>query len=255
MPGDDLADGERWIPRDGSTTVGTSANDDSRGALKARNSGKAAASDKMSLDEAKELVAEAREKGLKLRFVAAKKGGMSGERYKKYQKLTTVAQCDGARKRLMVYKSGKMETVMRTGDLWNDVQKGICQVLSPSGEVIVPKSAQLAQFQQALAAAVESDTAFCAAVEQHWAMKADMVEVPEWVALAAKQRVMIEVDGMVEPIGIKQAMRLPEWESWKAAIEKEVSGLVSAGVWEEVPRSEVPSGRAVIPSHIIFKDS
>ena len=28
---------------------------------------------------------------------------------------------------------------------------------------------------------------------------------------------------------------------------------MSAGVWEEVPRSEVPSGRAVIPSHVIFK--
>ena len=60
---------------------------------------------------------------------------------------------------------------------------------------------------------------------------------------------MVQVDGMIEPVSIKQAMRLPEWESWKAAVEKEVRGLVEVGVWDEVPRSEVPAGRGVVPCH------
>ena len=48
-------------------------------------------------------------------------------------------------------------------------------------------------------------------------------------------------------------MSLPEWPEWRAAIEKEVLGLIAADLWSETPRSEVPSGTAVIPSHFLFK--
>ena len=80
-----------------------------------------------------ELVKEAREKGLKLRFVAEKKGGLSGERYKKYRRLTTVAQCDAAKKRPLIYSNGRLGAVMLRGDLVNDVQKGICEVMDAKG--------------------------------------------------------------------------------------------------------------------------
>ena len=109
------------------------------------------------------------------------------------------------------------------------------------------------EFQQCMGLAAVADPVFRSAVEDQWARSHDLVEVPAWVAVASKQQVMIQADGMVEPVGIKQAMRLPEWESWKAAVEKEVRGLFLAGVWDEIPRSEVPAERRVVPSHFIFR--
>ena len=281
-------DGERWISQEPNvpTTVGTSANDDSRADLlprgekqKKRDTGKKKVkwadlekqkkcdtgkkkvkSDVMTWSEAKELIQEAREKDLVIRFVADKKGGLSGERYEKYKKFTSVAQCDQARKWKMTYSGDlkRTETVMKPLDLQNDVVKGICEILGADGEVLTQpegarREAQLAMFRENLEAAVVSDVAFGAAVRQHVAMKGDLVEVPEWVAMAAKMKMMVQVDGMIEPVSIKQAMRLPEWESWKAAVEKEVRGLVEVGVWDEVPRSEVPAGRVVVPCHYVLK--
>ena len=70
------------------------------------------------------------------------------------------------------------------------------------------------------------------------------IEVPSWVAMAAKQRATVYVNGMREPVTIIEAMRLPERKMWAAAVHKEgskeVSKLVASGVWlwelEEVPR-------------------
>ena len=71
--------------------------------------------------------------------------------------------------------------------------------------------------------------------------------------MAAKQRATVYVDGMREPVSIGEAMRLPEWKLWAEAIRKEVSKLVAAGVWQEIPRSEVPAGRRCVKSHFVFK--
>ena len=91
------------------------------------------------------------------------------------------------------------------------------------------------------------------------------IEVPSWVAMAAKQRATVYVNGMREPVTIIEAMRLPERKMWAAAVHKEgskeVSKLVASGVWlwelEEVPRisyiKHIPASRRVIKSHFVFK--
>ena len=250
------------VPRPNrSVTVGDSANDDSRRDLQglgAKKGGRAAARDVMTMAEARLLIYEAREKQLKIEFVADKKGGKSGDRYERYRGFTTVAECDKARSTKMKYRGGGSANVMLAGDLANDVQKGICVVMGADGKKMMKPSA--AGVPVGHVVRCSSDVAdglppLEVSRPRVAAAVAEAAEVPAWVAVAMKQGVMIQTDGMVEPVGIKQAMRLPEWESWKAAIEKEVRGLFMAGVWDEVPRSEVPAGRKVVPSHFLFKIS
>ena len=71
--------------------------------------------------------------------------------------------------------------------------------------------------------------------------------------MAARAGARVYVDGMKEPLNIVEAMRLPEWRQWAGAIHKEVSKLVAAGIWEEIPRTDVAEGRKVVKSHFVFK--
>jgi hypothetical protein len=45
-----------------------------------------------------------------------------------------------------------------------------------------------------------------------------------------------------EPLNIREARAHITWPAWKAAMEKEVKGLLARGTWIEVHRSQVPSG-------------
>ena len=56
-----------------------------------------------------------------------------------------------------------------------------------------------------------------------------------------------------EPRTIKEAQRLPEWESWKAAAAKEIDSQMNNGVWILVPASSVPTNQRPIRSRWIFK--
>lgn len=81
----------------------------------------------------------------------------------------------------------------------------------------------------------------------------ELEEVPLWLALAVFHKVEIVVDGREKPYSIKHAMRLPEWEEWKAAIMKEINGLLAIGVWKEIPREEVRDGAKVLPGKMILE--
>ena len=81
----------------------------------------------------------------------------------------------------------------------------------------------------------------------------DSGNLPTWLALAMRANVTVVVDGMVEPISLRDATRLPEWPLWKEAVQKEIQGIILMGVWDEIPRSQVPSGRRVVPSHFVLK--
>ena len=78
-------------------------------------------------------------------------------------------------------------------------------------------------------------------------------EMPMWLVMAVKQKVQIEVDGMLEPLSMMDAMKLKEAPLWIEAVRKEVAGLVAVGCWEEVDRDSVPRGKTVAPSHFVFK--
>ena len=101
----------------------------------------------------------------------------------------------------------------------------------------------------------EATEAWCKSVEAVESSRPSAISgcMPTWLAMAAKAQVRVEVDGMVEPISLRDALSMPEWPQWQKAVEKEVQALVAAGVWDEVPRSEVPAGRRPVPSHFILK--
>lgn len=77
--------------------------------------------------------------------------------------------------------------------------------------------------------------------------------MPSWLVMALKAKVRIEVDGMIEPISLREAISMPEWPLWQKAVEKEIQGLIADDVWDEIPRSEVPAGRRVVPTHFVLK--
>lgn len=78
-------------------------------------------------------------------------------------------------------------------------------------------------------------------------------EVPLLLALAVYSRATVYVDGKVEPYTLPQAMRLEEWPQWKAAVIKEIQGLLEVGVWKEVLRCEVRPGAKILPGRLVFK--
>lgn len=75
---------------------------------------------------------------------------------------------------------------------------------------------------------------------------------PVWLALAAFHNAVIYKDGRRVPKSIKEAMRLPEWKDWEAAIKKEVEGLIEIGLWAEVPRESVPKGIKILPGKMVL---
>jgi hypothetical protein len=57
-----------------------------------------------------------------------------------------------------------------------------------------------------------------------------------------------------KPRNIREARAHSTWPAWKAAMEKEVRGLLNRGTWVEVQRSQVPKGIKIMGSQFIFKD-
>ena len=57
-----------------------------------------------------------------------------------------------------------------------------------------------------------------------------------------------------EPTNIREAREHITWPAWKAAMEKEVKGLLARGTWVEVKRSQVPANVKIMGSQFIFKD-
>ena len=57
-----------------------------------------------------------------------------------------------------------------------------------------------------------------------------------------------------EPRNIKDAQAHATWPIWQQAMEKEVSGLLSKGVWTEIRRNQVPADVKIMGSQFIFKD-
>ena len=57
-----------------------------------------------------------------------------------------------------------------------------------------------------------------------------------------------------EPGNIRQAQAHPTWPVWKAAMDKEVKGLLGRGTWTEIHRSQVQANVKIMGSQFIFKD-
>ena len=55
---------------------------------------------------------------------------------------------------------------------------------------------------------------------------------------------------MAEPIGLQDAMRRPEWDKWKVAVDDEYNSLLENGTWSLV---ECPAGRKLITNKWVFK--
>lgn len=71
-------------------------------------------------------------------------------------------------------------------------------------------------------------------------------------ACAVFKNTQVWVEGRKKPMTVKEAITLKEWPEWRAAIIKEIKGLIDAGVWEEVPRSELDASTKVLPGKTIL---
>jgi hypothetical protein len=211
---------------------------------------------------------------------------MSKERYNVYKDLTTMEEIERAEQTPIQYswESEPTDTVMRRGtnqfgkggdDLRFDIQKGVALVQDGHGGYL--KASLMAaqtpyrQAVQQLVACGAIELVAPGAVEAHeqsfideahkWleqsgidADRGGAVEMPAWLAMAAKANTEVIVDGMTEPVTIMEAMNLPESHLWMAAIEKEVQGLIANGTWEEVDEMDVARlGRKVLPSRFVLK--
>jgi len=272
----------------GSRTIGTAPGHD-RGALRKRGSPKPAKSGRrrtkknqkfgseMSGAQASELAQRARKEMLDVEFDQShSKSGISGERYERYKRLSKMQEVLDAEKEPLMYSNGTLDTVMRKGknrfgksgnDLKFDIEKGLCMIKDGHGGYL--KAAVIAQQKPVRKAISALRVEGVLDRDEPWKDEAlewlknsgidserrgGAAELPGWMAMAAKSSMMFELDGMIEPLTVQEAMNLPEWEMWKDAIEKEVLGLVANGTWDEVDRSEAAArGKSILPSRMVLK--
>ena len=237
----------------------------------------------MSGKEARKLARKARKEHLDVVFDPNHtKGGrkqrtsMSKERYERYRRLTKMEDILKAENEPMTYswESGPTDTVMRNGknkfgksgdDLAFDIEHGIAMIKDGNGGFLraalakkaAPTRAAVQELQAQGVLPIQEDP-----IEKgiEWAKKSGIdaerdgaKELPGWLASACAAKVQLMVDGMKEPMTVEEAMDLPEWKMWQEAIEKEVSGLVKIGTWEEVDES-VPAARKkkILPSKLVL---
>ena len=70
----------------------------------------------------------------------------------------------------------------------------------------------------------------------------------------ALQTINEGVCGKVTPLNTNEAKNLPEWDDWLKSMHKEVQALRDLGVFELVPRSQVPEGKKVIKTRFVYKN-
>ena len=266
----------------GPRTIGTAPGND-RGALMKRGSPKPVASGRrrtrkdrkfgseMSDADAAGLAQRARKEKLDVEFDQEhSKAGMSGERYERYKSLKKMEDVLAAEKEPFTYANGRTETVMlKSGsrdDLKFDIQKGLCMVKDGHGGYLKAALLKMAEpYRKGILAlrvqGVLGDESWTSeAVDWLKSSGIDserrggVSELPGWLAMAAKSNVEFELNGMIEPLTVQEAMNLPEWELWKDAIEKEVLGLVANGTWDEVDREMASSkNKTILPSKLVLK--
>jgi hypothetical protein len=81
-------------------------------------------------------------------------------------------------------------------------------------------------------------------VDKVIAARSAYVDVPDMLVRAAVTR------NIRIPRNLADAQASPEWPRWKAAIEKEIGGLIRLGVYNEVNRNDATT--KVVPTQMIF---
>ena len=61
------------------------------------------------------------------------------------------------------------------------------------------------------------------------------------------------VCGKITPLTTKEAKSLPEWPQWLESMNREVTALRDMGVFELIPRRDVPNGKKVIKTRFVYK--
>jgi hypothetical protein len=230
----------------------------------------------MSSKDARALAKQARSEMLDVEFDRShSKAGMSGERYERYKSLTKMQDILDAEKEPLIYANGRNATVMLQGggsdDLAFDIEKGLALIKQGLGGRNGKTAMSTLQDDSAkrvrrVFSALRAEGALGDAPWKREALdwmgtsgidterRGGAAEMPTWFAMAAKQGVLVELDGMVEPVTIREAMMLPDWELWQKSVEKEVLGLVANGTWDEVDRSEATAkGATILPSRFVLK--
>ena len=238
----------------------------------------------MGAADARALAKKARREKLDVVFDQShSKGGrnakknMSKERYDRYKALTKMEDILKAENEDMTYSwsSGPSDTVMRHGknkygkggdDLAFDIEHGIAMIKSGDGGFLRAALAKKAapsrvavQVLQAKCVLPVKDPLIEAGIK--WAEQSGIdaerggaQAMPMWLASACAAQTVVMADGMIEPVTIEEAMRLPEWKLWFDAIEKEVKSLIEMGTWEEVDESVPASrGKKILPSKMVLK--
>ena len=96
---------------------------------------------------------------------------------------------------------------------------------------------------RAAAASITNETRN-AFVDKVFAARSAYVDVPDMLVRAAVTR------NIRIPRNLADAQASPEWPRWKAAIEKEIGGLIRLGVYNEVNRNDATT--KAVPTQMIF---
>ena len=59
--------------------------------------------------------------------------------------------------------------------------------------------------------------------------------------------------GKITPLTTNEAKSLPEWTQWLESMDREVTALRDMGVFELIPRRDVPNGKRVIKTRFVYR--
>ena len=197
------------------------------------------------------------------------KSGASGPRYEIYRGIRTWDDYDRMCKERMVDTG---EAVIKHEDLTYDVARGILQ-FHPRSILAVEELEESQSFVMYIEDDGQMRSVYCKKPQYHRSPSKDVmyhlkrrldangITNVSGHVLALLSEAVFEMETIhpdtqqryVVAKSLKEAMKSPDWESkWLPAIMKEIDGLEARGVWKRVPRSQVPRGTIVLPSHLVF---
>ena len=80
----------------------------------------------------------------------------------------------------------------------------------------------------------------------------DLVHSIDCFADAATVTITAEMGDLRIPKSFRHAINSPQREYWKAAIAKELAGLLELRTWDLVPASSMPPGANLMHCHYVF---
>ena len=231
----------------------------------------------MTLEEASDIISEARNRDYHIFFDKShSKFGIRGKRYRQYKYFENFDDVD----------AGLLIGSMKHDDFISDVAKGICTFYNHITDDISTSAFNMAPTDRTNLTTFnnkfnDSPTNNPNIIQRLYELRTrenlSSIKDKSWhqnlIALAhvacvsgtsrpeyvnalnvfALNTINEVVCGKITPLTTKEAKSLPEWPLWIESMNKEVTALRDLGVFELVPRRDVPSGKKVVKTRFVYK--